>query len=403
MPDKTPLTLGYALRVVCFLGLACNPAQAESTDSLPAYNSLLTPASPAFSLLGAAPTEIAKPTTPADLAVTALSKSGNFTAIPRQFALETSPYWLFLHPRLSWRDDTARGLGASLARTGTVSFATAQIGDSAKPITGLAVSAKASLFSGSMSRKARGWLAEAETTEAASSHVYGTVMIGMKAKADSLLIRILSDSGKSPEEKNLAVKAHAGFVAKVKDSVFISPIYIRAIDSIRLAREGGIREIPATRQGFLLEAAIAAAWDFPDNIADSGEFDQFAVWLTPAYVFESNNLVGILRYGWSGGNDAANAFDAGAKWIWAWKEYALAGEGVWRYLTVTPERDKQWKADATFEWNILPNQWVTFAFGKDFRGNAKNSLYASVGVTLNFARRRWSLDLDQMKQAFAQQ
>src|SRR5262249_3413462 len=127
------------------------PAAAQTSEpgaAGPAFNGLRTPTSPAFVLLGVAPTEVERPNTPADIAFSVLTPSAPFIGLPRNFALETSPYWLVSHPTLTWQADTTRSVGASLARTMTVSFATAELGTDVRPITGLSLGFRAAPFSG---------------------------------------------------------------------------------------------------------------------------------------------------------------------------------------------------------------------------------------------------------------
>src|SRR5262245_42359826 len=83
-------------------------------DQPPSFNSLRTPTSPAFTLLGIEPTSVERPNTPSSLAASLLNQTAGFSTLPRDYALEFSPYWLVGHPRLTWRDDSRRGLGASI-------------------------------------------------------------------------------------------------------------------------------------------------------------------------------------------------------------------------------------------------------------------------------------------------
>src|SRR5206468_3577701 len=108
--------------------LCVAPLAAQIPDAPAAYNQLRTPTSPAFVVLGVTPTAVERPNTPADIAFSILNSSGALTSLPKDVAIEFSPYWLFGHPKLEWRNDVKRGLGTSLARTATLSFATAELG-----------------------------------------------------------------------------------------------------------------------------------------------------------------------------------------------------------------------------------------------------------------------------------
>ena len=138
--------------LLTFAAGAAAPLMAQSGDAGPAFNSWRTPVSPAFVILGIAPTVVERPNTPADLAFSVLNRSAAFTSLPRDIAIEISPYWLIKHPTLTWQADTVRGLGSSIARTMTISFATAELGTTARPITGLALGFRAAPFSGRLSQ-----------------------------------------------------------------------------------------------------------------------------------------------------------------------------------------------------------------------------------------------------------
>src|SRR5690349_5976055 len=73
-------------------------AQAPSAPPAPpALDSLRTPPSPAFALLGVEPSAAERPTTPSDVAVTLVNSLREQT-LPRNFAFEASPYWLTSRP-----------------------------------------------------------------------------------------------------------------------------------------------------------------------------------------------------------------------------------------------------------------------------------------------------------------
>ena len=55
-------------------------AQENSGGDVPAYNTIRTPASPAFVLLGMEPSSVERPNTPADLALTVLNSTAALTS-----------------------------------------------------------------------------------------------------------------------------------------------------------------------------------------------------------------------------------------------------------------------------------------------------------------------------------
>ncbi len=71
----------------------------------PSFNSLRTPTSPAFTVLGVEPNSVERPNTPSSLALSLQNLSSDFKSLAKDFAVEVSPYWLMGAPTLTWRDD----------------------------------------------------------------------------------------------------------------------------------------------------------------------------------------------------------------------------------------------------------------------------------------------------------
>jgi len=90
-------------------GAATAPEPKKTFDDLDAktsdFDKLKTPSSPAFTLLGVSPSEIQRPSTPKAVAM-ALGQfvSGTSLVVPKNFALEVTPFWLAHHPDLTLED-----------------------------------------------------------------------------------------------------------------------------------------------------------------------------------------------------------------------------------------------------------------------------------------------------------
>ncbi|MGB8193863.1 MAG: hypothetical protein WCF67_18165 [Chitinophagaceae bacterium] len=61
------------------------------------FNNLRIPVSPAFAILDISPTSIERPTNPKALAANVLNFVGSGSVLPKNFALELSPYWVLKH------------------------------------------------------------------------------------------------------------------------------------------------------------------------------------------------------------------------------------------------------------------------------------------------------------------
>jgi hypothetical protein len=84
---------------------------------------LRTPASPAFILIGVAPSAVERPTTPKALAATIVSAAAGVQSLPTNYAIEVAPYWLSSHPGLTWEQFQHPGTWPSLIHNLSLSLA----------------------------------------------------------------------------------------------------------------------------------------------------------------------------------------------------------------------------------------------------------------------------------------
>lgn len=130
---RASVFINVALAFPIQVGLASTASAQEKAAAIPQFVTLRTPTSPAFVLLGLTPTTVERPTTPRAVATSFLSHftEGGGAILPRQFALEVGPYWLWSHPRLTLEDYMSAGgslgnqLGTSLQRTLSIAVAAA--------------------------------------------------------------------------------------------------------------------------------------------------------------------------------------------------------------------------------------------------------------------------------------
>ena len=155
MPSKSILELQHVHNAfdrrcipVCLLVLiAALRVNRRGAAAASEFDSMRTPSAPAFSVLDIEPSAVERPATPSDAAV-ALVNNFREGTVPKNFAFESSPYWLVSRPHVSWRDDAQRTVAQSLARTSSVSVATAETGTELAPVSSLAFGFRTLIFSG---------------------------------------------------------------------------------------------------------------------------------------------------------------------------------------------------------------------------------------------------------------
>src|SRR5262245_49784361 len=110
--------------LVCAIALpVAAAAQAPNAEPIK-LTDLKTPASPAFQLLGIAPTDVERPTTPRAFAVSLLSTlQKSDSVLPNGFAMEVAPYWLVPHNQLQFSTYINPSPAQSIRQTFSISVA----------------------------------------------------------------------------------------------------------------------------------------------------------------------------------------------------------------------------------------------------------------------------------------
>jgi hypothetical protein len=379
-----------SLSTLC-LQFAVMQAVYAQSDSIPAFNKIRTPASPAFVLLGVTPTAVERPNTPAGIAVTALNRMNGVSALPNDFAMEFSPYWLFGHPRLTWQSDTTRNIGESVLRTMTVSGATASIGDSSSSVTGISLAIRMALVSGTMSGRSRLKLHKLDSVLAAEATSFNLLLNDKAESLDREKQHELESAGNNDEARKAIRARYAVLDEKIKHEVFAS------LNDAKSKDAQCVEEFSVEREGFFLELATGLVWDSRDKTAENTTLSRTGVWLTPSYQWENFSLVGVARYLGDQHTSAGNAADFGIRGIYTVNKFAGSFEYVRRVYTATGGPAGQSRYAGNLEYNVAGEIWVQGTFGSDYARAAKGSLLAQLGVALNFSQKRFTTQSEDTK------
>jgi hypothetical protein len=373
--------------------LAVAPPAARGQDSLPALNSLRTPASPAFVLLGIAPTAVERPATPADLAFSVLNQSSDLSHLPRDAALEFSPYWLMGHPRLTWRADSVRTVGASLRRTFTVSFATADLGTDIRPVRGLALGLRASPLSGHLADSAAARYQRLEALLTAESAVLDSLTAAKRESLNQEIRRAQGDTARVAELTRAKGEAAA---AALTDPRYLAAV-TRTEAALRAQNES--RGALGERQGFVMEVAGGLVWAAPGGAADSARIARWGGWVTAGYegprwsFLMVNRILGARADSGLGTGDPFDALDVGVRLLHASDRYAVSAEAAFRVFTERGAPDNQYRIAAVLDYEMRQGIWLTATFGRDYAGAGPGSLLAQFGLSLDFAGQRLPVPL----------
>ncbi|HUU45889.1 MAG TPA: hypothetical protein VM118_09165 [Acidobacteriota bacterium] len=374
---KPPLSPARILLVVCLSLFSYQIAGAQQ-DGIPEFDKLRTPVAPGFVLMGIAPTSVARPGAPTDLAVAVLSRTDNLSAVPKNFALEVSPYWLFSHPELTLQQYKNPGLTESILHTASVSVATSSeaVSGAEDQTTSLGVGLRFSILRGKASGKADQY----------QSQVVDILQRLSDAVADSIAVAIARNPQLAADTEALDRRKR-----EIQHAVQADP----ASSATLADAKQELIEALQHRQGLSVELAGAGLWDFKNGSYDRRDFVRWGVWLTPALNFENGSLVAVCRYVGDDLDPDDNLVDVGVSAILVSKKYAFSLEGVARAF-VEGERDDQHRVAFTLDYEVGTIRWLTVTFGRDFDVEGENSLIALANLSFGFGGQR-QLDASSLK------
>lgn len=353
------------------------PAAAQAPPAVPGFNSARTPTSPAFTLMGLEPSSVERPANPSDFAIGLLSKADNLATVPKNFAVESSPYWLFSHPDLTWQRDVDRNAWDSLARTASFSVGTGDVGTTASPVRALAFGGRASIFSGRLSDETQEQLTRLEgllTAEAA----LGLQMMAAQLKELSALLLA----------KKITPEEHTKLMAALQDATIKAKAYQESAE--RKAVAALMEKFATVREGFFLEVAGAAGWRFPRADWSQGDFDRWGLWATPSYIAKGTSVIGVFRYlsedATAGTTDGV--FDLGIRGVQFRSRYAVSLEYMLRSFKAANLEDGH-RVVGIAEYAVTDGTWLVVSFGRDQNTNREGSFVAQLGLSFGFKEERY--------------
>ena len=353
-------------------------------SEFPSFNSLRTPTSPAFTVLGVEPNSVERPTTPSSLAFSILNLSSDFKSLAKDFALEVSPYWLMGAPTLTWREDAKRSLFESIARTFTISVATAEVGGTLFPATGLSAGIRTSLVSGTLSSEAKKNLELMEITLTKEAGIFASFQEKKRKGIDSAFQKQLKENEGNWKKIEDITYVYNSAISNLNQLILEDSEYQ---DSIKSVREK-VQRYAIYREGFFLNLSAAGAWNFDNGIVDKGHLNRFGIWLTPSFVYSSFSFSAVVRYfHYRVSNDN---IDYGGRLSFTKNKYAFSVEGVGRSVLNSTISKTEIKGDLTFDYEAVNGIWLNLTFGKDFNSANEKSLIASAGINFNFNSQRFT-------------
>ena len=307
---------------------------------------LLPPSAPALVLLGIEPSSVQRPETPKALAATVLSLASDRQALPKNIALEVTPYWLRPRPRFTFDDFYMNGrsrretIRLTMMRSAAISLATAP-------------------------------------------RLIGQDTVGTSV---SLGARVLVWPGRpSALLRDLRGRA-AGVLGRC------SALPVDRIDECQRAFTDSLRQ-NLEPVGFVLQLAFGAGAGFPGDTVDRGRLRRAGVWLSPSYRLPSAvELIGVARWLHDNPTDGeaanANLWDAGARVRWkASPLLALSAETIGRWgRGGSAEEQRTSRYGGVIEFRAREDFYLFYSFGKDFAAAdaPRSRLLSTIGINIGF-------------------
>ncbi len=370
----------------CVLVLLAAPAAAIAQQAeAPEFDALRTPLTPAFTVLDIEPSAVERPATPSDAGVALVNNFRDGT-VPKNFAFESSPYWLVSRPHLTWRQDSRRTVAQSLARTSSVSVATAETGTEDAPVSSLAFGFRTLIFSGQLSADTVKAFQDLEARLADQGTLFLGFMRahGLTALETELRACVFSEPPPSESVKQKCASDYEAKKQQITEAVLQSEAFKRAVAPLI-----GAGNIVAKREGFFLEVAGAFAWNFPGAAWDSQEFRKRAVWITPSYASGGWAALGVFRYEDSADADE-DALDWGGRLLYSTTNYSVSLEYVER-SPIDSILTRSHRLVGIGEYRVTSGTWIVASFGKDRQKTAAtaDTLIAQLGLSFNFSKERF--------------
>lgn len=395
---------------------------ADTTDLT--ITSLGVPSTPAFLMLGIEPSSIEKPKDPKAFLFSIANATQNFSALPKTFAMEVSPFMLARKENVDLSSYLSnKNPLNNIAQTFTISIATNTIDSvpNISPITTeLGVAAKFSIWRGKVKDSTLLQLASIDNNLARLNSIsYNNVNTFLNSSSEYKAFEDKFKAGTLTTEDASKFTALGDSLTKVfnqekqmiKDSI---PIYNQLLAEIKT--KGA--DLNLERVGFKLDAAFGVVYDFPFQNVDSVNFARLGAWLTggwnkkgkgenpwtrnllfSARLLKNMNQMMVMDNGMTSTNDNLY-FDIGGKVeLTKGSKISLSFEGLRRFILNNDEIDPTYRVAFNGNYQVSSDYNLSLTFGRNFNGTIAQggNLLAALHLFGIFGNRKSQTELSQIK------
>jgi hypothetical protein len=381
--------------------------KSQDIDTSVTVNSLRAPSSPAFVIMGLQPSNIENPTDPADFIVSLRNATDNFSTLPRNFAMEFAPGWVFCGRKITYKNFQSNNIGQNIWQGSTISFGvnTLDLTDSTS-ITQSGFGFKMPIFRGNLDSNYKDY--HKKMTMAMAMLKVLNNSIGdeaIKRKDNDPVLQLLNKQLLDPaitEAQITMIEVMMGNRNKQIDKEVTDEVGRQGteiIDSLKLIAQS----LEVRRWGFKLDLAGAMELDFLQQQFNNSKISKYGIWLTGGYEFEKMPIVllGVARFL----NNPDQQYikddslvkknnlegDLGARLVIDnIKHFSISGEIVYRTSFNIPEIKPTWRYVLNIDYQFAFNKLLSFSFGRNFDGTQikGGTLVAALNLVLGFGSKR---------------
>lgn len=409
------------IRIIIISFLLISSVKAQETMEL---KDLKTPNSPGFQIIDAAPSSIERPTNPKAFAVSIMSLTSNGTAIPKNFAMEFSPFWTFksdstsnIHKYLNIPKDKGSNVFSGIFRKMSVSLAStfndSTAGSLLKNTNYIAFGVRTNLITirtktqaeniskalSKYSKKVRELRTHNEELDSLNNQLANSI-------GESERLNIILEDATGDEKKQAQQKYNAEIAKQNVIGLRIVSISEAQPNELEKALDGD-KEIQSYYKTFAelpvfqLDGAFAYSEALPDNKSDNKRFNRSGVWLNGAYninnikiddnLLNGNfSIIGSLRYisdnvlevNTTDVFNRSNAFDYGGRIQYTIKDFSISYEYLKREYSGNNSNLNSDRSVGLMEYKINDNLYFTGTYGKNF--GQENTLFTLFGINYGF-------------------
>jgi hypothetical protein len=372
---------------------------------------LKTPASPSFQLLGIAPSDVERPTTPRAFAVSLLSAlQQSDTVLPNGLAVDVAPYWLVPHNSLQFADYIDPKVGQSLRQTFAVSVATtkATVPASEPGAIDVGLGVRTSPWAGK-STQAVAKLKTLILVSLKQASIVQTLIdvVGTPTQALPPSVTTIIDGLRKADHPDMTDENFKAMLDGIVDRLEAAvgartdlAVVQQTLSQMQAEGDASrkkwsleLQRVNQRRLGFTLDVASAFVTRTSDNGRGGARVTREGVWSTAGYNDEHLSFLGLLRYVGNSENRTSRSdlLDLGARLVGTLNNLDASFEFVSRLDHSSAKvDDSTYKAVGNVEYKVSEDVSISATFGKDFgdtRFGRPSATLALLGVNFGLGGR----------------